>query len=134
MNIQSTTGGRDAAAGLTGSGASGELGKQEFLQLLVLQLKNQDPLDPMDNREFISQMAQLSALEATTGLSTQVQELVAAQYQTQALTMVGRQVEYTDANGETQRGQVTGVQLFTMPPMLVIGEREVPINRVQRVL
>lgn len=50
--------------------ASSELNKDTFLQLLVTQMKNQDPLNPMEDREFISQMAQFSALEQMQNLNT----------------------------------------------------------------
>ena len=78
-------------------GAAPSLGRQEFLQLLVTQLRNQDPLNPMDDREFISQMAQLSELESTNSLAARVDEMAAAQRGAQALQMVGREVEFVDA-------------------------------------
>ncbi|MES4793372.1 MAG: hypothetical protein C4321_10710 [Chloroflexota bacterium] len=113
---------------------STEMGRQDFLQLLTLQLRNQDPLDPVDNREFIAQMAQLSALEATTKLSGQMQNMVLAQQQTQAVQMVGRDVKYLDSEGQSQQGKVSGVRLDSAPPLLVINDKEVPITWVQTVL
>lgn len=110
------------------------LGKDEFLRLLLLQLRNQDPMNPINDREFISQMAQLSSLEATQGLSTQVDALLFAQMQTQALSMVGKTVEYLDESQATASGQVTGVRLDAVPPKLVIGEHEIPMTSVQKVL
>lgn len=58
---------------------SGELDKMAFLRLLVTQLKNQNPLDPMDNREFLSQLAQFNALEQMQALNQQMAELTAIQ-------------------------------------------------------
>src|SRR6187549_749006 len=96
----------------TFAAASGNtLGKDAFLQLLLMQLRNQDPLNPMNDREFITQMAQLSSLEATQGLNSQVDMLILAQMQTQALQMVDHDIEYLDENGEKQSGKVTGVRL-----------------------
>lgn len=74
---------------------SSALGKDAFLQLLVTQLKNQDPLSPQDNTAFVAQLAQFSSLEATQNLSTSV-DSIATQYQSsqalQASALVGRSV------------------------------------------
>ncbi len=59
-------------------------GKDEFLQLLVTQLQNQDPLNPMDNTEFLSQMAQFSSLEQLIHINTTLEEMSAAQTETTA--------------------------------------------------
>src|SRR5689334_7381552 len=110
------------------------LGKDEFMQLLVTQLQNQDPLNPMDDQQFISQMAQLSALEATSNLAGQVGQMVAGQQQTQALQMVGHDIEFADATGNTQRGRVSGVHLAADGPILLVGDYNVPVGAVQTVL
>ncbi len=110
------------------------LGKQEFMRLLVMQLRNQDPLNPVEDREFITQMAQLSTLEATTALTNQVEQVVAAQMQTAALQMVGREVEYLNDEGVTARGKVSAVRLDSYPPRLVVNDQEVPVIFVQKVL
>jgi flagellar basal-body rod modification protein FlgD len=110
------------------------VGKQEFMRLLVMQLRNQDPLNPVNDREFISQMAQLSTLEATAGLAQQVQQLVVAQQQAGALQLVGREVEYVSAEGEVVRGRVSAVRVDSVPPLLVIGEHEVPVIWIEKVL
>ncbi len=57
----------------------GDLDKMAFLRLLVTQLKNQNPLDPMDNREFLSQLAQFNALEQMQGLNERIAELTSVQ-------------------------------------------------------
>ena len=129
-----TTTSATAATRNTFAAASNELGKDAFLQLLLMQLRNQDPLNPMNDREFITQMAQLSSLEATQGLNSQVDMLILAQMQTQALQMVNHNIEYLDENGQTQTGTVTGVRLDGIPPKLVIGDKEIPITNVQKVL
>ncbi len=97
--------------GGAGNGAS-ELGKNEFMELMIAQLKNQNPLEPQDNGEFISQLAQFSSLEEMQGVSRSVDELGSQFRSTQALqasAMVGRTVlapsEFGILGGE---GQITG--------------------------
>jgi flagellar basal-body rod modification protein FlgD len=118
----------------TATTGSDQMGKQEFLRILMMQLKNQDPMNPMQDRDFIAQMAQLSTLEATNGLSSHVQAMVAVQQQTQALQMVGHDVEYTNAEGVATTGKVAGVRVDSLPPMLVIGDKEVPVTAVTKVV
>jgi flagellar basal-body rod modification protein FlgD len=77
------------------AGNKNELGKNEFMELMIAQLKNQNPLEPQDNGEFISQLAQFSSLEEMQKLSGNVDDVVSQFRSTQALqasAMVGRTV------------------------------------------
>ncbi|WPN59457.1 flagellar hook assembly protein FlgD [Pseudomonas sp. P9_31] len=81
---------------LTSAATGGQkLGKDAFLQLLVTQLKNQNPLDPQDNSEFVAQLAQFSSLEGITTLNDTVTGLASSYNSSQALqasSLVGRSV------------------------------------------
>lgn len=71
------------------------LGKEDFLQLLVTQLNNQNPLDPQDNGEFVAQLAQFSSLESLQNLNGTLDSLVSSYQSSQALqasSLVGRSV------------------------------------------
>jgi len=86
----------DSLASAAGS-ASGKkaLGKDAFLQLLVTQLKNQNPLEPQGNGEFVAQLAQFSSLEGITSLNDTVSGIAGAFGSSQALqasSLVGRSV------------------------------------------
>jgi len=75
------------------------LGKDDFLKILIAQLQNQDPLNPMEDKEFISQMASFSSLEQMTNMSTQLSNFIQLQVNDGILKyseMIGKQVEWND--------------------------------------
>jgi flagellar basal-body rod modification protein FlgD len=77
------------------------LGKDDFLKMLVAQLKNQDPLNPMDGTEFASQLAQFSSLEQLSNMNTQLQNLGLYQTtasNTQAVNLLGKEVSVNQGN------------------------------------
>ncbi len=92
-----------------------ELGKDEFLQLLVTQLRYQDPMSPMENEDFIAQMAQFSALEQSQNMSGNLAQV-------QALGMLGKWVSATTNEGEPVEGVVTGVKMEKEGPKVTIGD------------
>ncbi len=74
------------------------LGQEDFLTLLLKELEYQDPLEPMDNKEFIGQMAQFSTLQAETEASNHLENLNKLTVGNQAVHMLGREVKYIDPN------------------------------------
>ena len=92
----STTSSTDSLGSAISSAAGGQtLGKDDFLQLLVTQLQNQDPLNPQDNSAFVAQLAQFSSLESMQTLNTSVNNIATSFQSSQALqasSMVGRSV------------------------------------------
>ncbi|GAA0298746.1 flagellar basal-body rod modification protein FlgD [Gracilibacillus halotolerans] len=87
----------------TRSGSS-QLGKDEFLKILMAQLQNQDPLNPMEDKEFISQMANFSSLEQMMNLSSSFEKFVANQNISPVIQyshLIGKQVEYYRFNEDT---------------------------------
>jgi len=94
------------------AGGNNELGKNEFMELMIAQLKNQNPLEPQDNGEFISQLAQFSSLEEMQGLSQSVDDVASQFRSTQALSasaMVGRTVLAPSEIGILgAEGEITG--------------------------
>jgi flagellar basal-body rod modification protein FlgD len=84
-----------ASASTTDTTGSTALGKDAFLQLLVTQMKNQDPLSPQDNTAFVAQLAQFSSLEAMQNLETSVNTISSSYQSSQALqatSLVGQSV------------------------------------------
>jgi len=106
------------------------LGKQEFLKLLIAQLRNQDPLRPMEDREFITQLAQFSALEALENLDQRLEALSKSQALGQAAALIGKQVQARLADGTTLLGLVSEVRLVDGTPRLLVDEQLVAIENV----
>lgn len=82
----------------------GTLGKDDFMKLLIAQLQNQDPTNPMKDNEFIAQMAQFSALEQTMNLSKAFEKFAEAQNQSQLIQysqFVGKGVKWHEIGEET---------------------------------
>lgn len=100
------------------------LGKDEFLQLLITQLRHQDPINPVEDKEFIAQLAQFSSLEQMQNLNTNLQDMMLAQQKLtalgQATQMIGQEVELFTQEGESIFGKVTGVQFRSGWPTLVV--------------
>jgi flagellar basal-body rod modification protein FlgD len=101
-----TTAAAASSSAQTGSSASTAktaniMGKEDFLTLLVAQLKNQDPLNPDDPTEFTAQLAQFSSLEQLTNLNTSMAGLTTAQTNSQklaALSLIGKDVSYNGSS------------------------------------
>lgn len=107
---------------------TGELGKDDFLNLLVTQLRYQDPMNPVDDKEFIAQMAQFSALE-------QMQNMNSSITSTKAFNMIGKVVKANvqdDATLETKlvEGPVESVKIDAGKTYVVVDGREIPVERV----
>ena len=100
--------------------SSNTLDKNDFLEILMTQLTHQDPTEPMDDKEFIAQMAQFSTLEQMTNMNTEFSKLTSALSSNQALNLLGRTVDIID--GETLvSGKVEEVTGQDVPMVFVNG-------------
>ena len=103
-----------------GRKTSNELGKDDFLKLLITQLQNQDPTSPMENTEFISQMAQFSSLEQMTNMSTSFERMAAYINSSEAAGTLGKTVEL-NIGDTTVQGVVEGATRGENPQIIVNG-------------
>lgn len=99
--------------------SSSSLGLQDFMKILLTQLTYQDPLKPMDNKEFMAQMAQFTALEQSQRLNDRVQQLVENQAALQSIGLIGRSVEVGTSTG-TATGTVSALSLQGAVPLLTL--------------
>lgn len=92
---------------------------QSLLKIILTQLTYQDPLKPLDNFQFVSQLAQFAQLQQSQTLNDQITSLLSAQSATQATNMLGRTVDLTTATG-TVTGVVKAISFASGGPELTI--------------
>ena len=111
--------------------------QDEYLTLLVTQLQNQDPLDPVSQEDFIGQVTQFSTLSEIETLNTSFEQMVFLQNDLLRLqevavstAMVGQTVEYDDPTLGKQSGTVTGFELAAGRIQLVVDDTRVPVSSI----
>ncbi len=145
-----------ASSQSTSTTSADTLGKDAFLQLLVTQMQNQDPLDPQDNGEYLSQLAQFSSLEQMSNvadnlssLSTIVNNIDSSVLVGQLSSMIGQDLQWmtetvsADAEGNpvssttSYEGKVTGVSITDGSPTIIAESNgkiyQVPISDITRI-
>jgi len=107
-------------------GTASLLDPETFLNLLVDELKYQDPMDPTDSSTFMSQVAELSQVE-------QLENVSSATQMGEAANLIGMSVTADDASGQLITGTVTGVDNGTNGPTLDVGGQSVTLSSVQEI-
>lgn len=117
------------------TGQSAELGKDQFMKILLTQLQNQDPMQPLQDKDFIAQMATFSSLEQTMNMATELHSL--SQSAALASSLIGKQVQWLGmtASGatETKTGIVDSIMMRNGDQYAVIGKDQVAIKELTSV-
>lgn len=114
---------------------SADLGQQQFLDLLVTQLRNQDPLEPVEQTEFISQLAEFSVLEGVQTLNAQFDDMLKLQQLSDGADLVGKTVEFiSPTTGELEQAQVEEARVLDGRIMLTAGVDVVSLDQVTGVV
>ena len=133
MNVSAVNGGNEtnytAAANQALRETNSELGKEAFLKILIAQLSNQDPLDPLKDKDFIAQMAQFSTLEQMTNMNTTMESLTTMN-RTAAIGLMGHEVIYGGADGGLVSGKVVGVRFDDGKVFVAVGEDETLLENI----
>ena len=107
--------------------------QDQFLQLLVAQLQNQDPLAPTDSTQFVSQLATFSQLQETQKLTASFSQMLKLQQLTQGTSLIGKTVEYTPTGGSPATGTVSAVTVNNGSVLLAVGSATVALDQVTQV-
>jgi flagellar basal-body rod modification protein FlgD len=104
--------------------------QQMFLQLLVAQLRYQDPMNPTDNSQLIQQEAQMTSLQAMQNLAKQNTQLLSSTMAFGAASMIGKEVYYDKGDGTSATGTVSSVAFGSRGPVLAINGAAVLLTDV----
>jgi flagellar basal-body rod modification protein FlgD len=130
----STTGVATSYASLQmGSGTATDkttLGNDDFLNLLVKQMQNQDPSSPMDSSAIMQQTATLSQVESIQALTQLQQQQFGLQMRLGASNLVGQTVTYAGTDGTTKTGTVTSASFASSTPTLSVDGTDVALDAV----
>src|SRR5690348_2592294 len=116
-----TSSGMFGTSDTSATGKNPAADKDMFLQLLVAQMRYQDPMNPTDSSQFLAQSAQFTALEKMQDVADKTAQLFQAQVSFGASGFIGKTVSWTDKDGAPQTGSVRGVTFGNDGPMLDVG-------------
>jgi flagellar basal-body rod modification protein FlgD len=109
-----------------------------YMTLLVTQLRNQNPLEPMDNNDMSAQLAQYSQLQQLENMNTSFGQLLSSVQRTQASSLIGKTVSFEakaeDGTAKTQQGKVDGVTINSNGDVLLqVGKQNVTLAKVTEI-
>jgi len=125
-----TTTGTSTTAGTSSAQDRNAADQDLFLKLLVAQLKYQDPNEPVDTAQFLSQNAQFTMVERLNNLLELDEDVLRATRVQTAGGLLGQEVTWTDADGTGNTGVVTSVSWESTPPTLTVGGLTVSLDDV----
>ncbi len=123
-----------SASTASASPRSQALGRDDFMKLLMAQMRNQNPMDPQNGADFAAQLAQFSSLDGINQLNRNFSDMLMLQGLSQGTNLIGKTVVYSkDAAGNTARGAVSSVRIEAGQVQLVIGRNPVALSQIRSV-
>ena len=110
-----------AAKTQAASGTNSAMGKDQFLKLFVAQLQHQDPMNPMQDADFMGQMASFSTLEQVSNMALENSRMSQNLASSNAIGLIGRNVTWVDENDVSHTGRVESVKTTDGVPSLTVG-------------
>lgn len=105
---------------LTQTTKAAGLSIDDFLRILMTELTYQDPLKPVENKDFLAQIAQFASLDTTRQLNDNIKSLLSMQSLNQSVGLLGKTVDATQADGTTVSGQVAAIQMSSGTPEITL--------------
>ncbi|WP_223820937.1 flagellar hook assembly protein FlgD [Bacillus sp. S3] len=108
------------------------LGKDDFLKILVTQLSNQDPTNPVQDKDFIAQMATFSSLEQMTNLNRSFEKFSSQQI-SQHAAVIGKEISWLESDQgfiSTKNGMVNGISMENGNYFYMVGDKKIPMENV----
>jgi flagellar basal-body rod modification protein FlgD len=134
MESGSVTGAKSAGNTPKGNNdALRDLDMDQFLQLMITELQNQDPLNPMENTEILQQISQIREIGATSRLTETLDAVLLGQNLTSATGMIGKTIEALADDASTVTGVVDRVTVTDGEPRLYVGDKPVRLKNVKQV-
>jgi flagellar basal-body rod modification protein FlgD len=130
--VNGTTG-TQPTTGVVNNSSSAQLGENDFLKMLIAQLKNQDPTSPTDPTQWTSQLAQFTSLEQMTNVAQSMGRLVDSSSLTQGVDLIGKQLTWTRSDGSTGIGVVDGLTVSGGVPTLDVNGEAVTLDTITSV-
>lgn len=130
--VGSSNGSNSVANALSAATGNNQFVSQNtFLTLLITQLKNQDPMNPQDSTQFVSQLAQFTSLEQMTQLNQNFNSVL----DNSAAGLIGQTVTVADQNSQTgfTTGQVSGIVYYANGPAVQVNGVNYPLSAIQNV-
>ena len=112
----------------------GSVNISQFLQMMLAEMQNQDPLNPMSNTDLMNQIGDMQQISASNQLTNTLQAMQVGQALSNATALIGATVTGTDSNGAAASGVVSQVSISSGVPSLQIGTQSVPLANVTGVL
>jgi flagellar basal-body rod modification protein FlgD len=119
--IPPTSSSNPAASTQATQATNGMMGKNDFLKLFVAQLQHQDPMNPMQDADFMGQMASFSTLEQVSNMAAENTRIAQNLASGNAIGLIGRTVTWMDENDVEHTGRVEGVKTTDGKPSLTVG-------------
>lgn len=126
MSVNGVTNTNSSTVTTAASSSKNSVGKDEFLKLMMTQMQYQDPLNPMDNSQMLSQLAQFSSLEQISNLNSNIER-------TGSASMVGHTVQGTTADGEIVIGVVSHIEFEDGYPVIIVDEQRIPMTNLIKI-